>query len=987
MNFIRNALAVALLALACGVLRAQEYSFHYFGASDGLTNLTIREIYQDHSGFLWVSTENGIFRYDGERFEEFGPDKGIPSTTAVGLGDAPDGTLLAGGSFGLYHLRGNRFEELKLGFKTVSWAQGIQSDGKGHTYVGTDTGLVVLSTNPNSAGFQVRTIPQPAGVTGSGAFGVLVDGDTVWYGCGLELCRINAQKTEVFGKDAGLPERACITIRKDHDGNVWVREGKLGAFELPAGQTRFRRPDSPLPVESLGGIAGTDAEGRILLPSAEGLLIRDKEGWQKIDRSVGLRGAVYSVFEDRQHSLWIGLAGRGLAQWRGYRQWTGYSTASALGSDLAYEVLPRPDGSLLVGTEGGLYHGQPQGFAMNWTKVASLGSSPVHSIQVAPGGDLWVGTEARGAARIHSADSSVTWFGDKQGLTGKEAYVLRFDRLHRLWAATEAGLFMSLPPYQRFTRIPELPAGRFWAIAEASDGNLWAGGAGGLFVCVRGVWKNIMSADSLNDREVTSLGAGADGVMWVGYRPGGGIDRVHLSPGGIQIDKGVQRRGTNGIVYFLDFDAHGRLWAGTERGVDVWDGSRWSHYDMRDGLAWDDCDLNGFAAQADGTVWIGTSGGLSRFTPNLHKELSSPPEVVFTRLTMGNKDVSGLSKPSLGAPSNSVIAQFAAPGARNQNAVLFRYRLMGAQTVWTETTERKLQFAQLATGAYRLEIEAKDLDGEWTGRRAEFPFVILPPWYLSWWFIGTCSLLLASVITGVVRWRMLRAKKRERELVLLVDEKTQDLRKANEELKRLSFTDPLTGLANRRVFNQTLERECSRIRRTGAAVSLLMLDVDYFKALNDSQGHLKGDEYLVIIAAELARLAKRQPDLAARCGGEEFAVILTGTSGADARQLGEEARQAIEALQLPHWASSVAPFLTVSIGIATGVTGGWTTPDALVAAADQALYAAKRSGRNRVVVAMDEAEQTNALHVANSILFDDSPRVADRVETSSSTGL
>ena len=971
MNFIRNALAVAVLVFASAVLCAQEYSFHYFGASEGLTNLTIREIFQDHSGFLWVSTENGIFRYDGEHFEEFGPDKGIPSTSAAGLGDAPDGTLLAGGNFGLYHLRGNRFEKLNVPFKTVSWAQGVQSDGKGHTYIGTDTGLVVLSTAPNQDGFQVRAIPQPAGVTGTGAFGVLMDGDTVWYGCGLELCHKTSQGTAVFGKEAGLPERACLTIRKDRDGNLWVREGKLGAFELPAGQTRFRRPDAPTPVDSLGGIAGTDVDGRILLPSAEGLLIRDKDGWQKIDRSVGLRGAVYSVLEDRRHSLWIGLAGRGLAQWRGYRQWTGYSTASGMGSDLVYEVLPRPDGSLLVGTEGGLYRGQPQGFAMAWTKVASLGSSPVHSLQIAPGGDLWVGTESHGAARVHSADGSVTWFGEKQGLSSKDAYVLRFDRLHRLWAATEAGLFVSQPPYQRFTRVTELPANRVWAIAEASDGGIWAGGAGGLFLCVGGVWKNIMPADSLNDKEVTSLGAGADGVMWVGYRPGGGIDRVHLSPGGIHIEKGVQRPGTNGIVYFLDFDTQGRLWAGTERGVDVLDGSRWSHYDMRDGLAWDDCDLNGFAAQAGGTVWIGTSGGLSRLQPNLRKELNSPPEVVFTRLTMGNTDVSGLSKPSLAASSNSLIAQFAAPGARNQNAVSFRYRLKGAHAAWTETTERKLQFAQLATGTYRLEVEAKDVDGEWSERRATFSFVILPPWYLSWWFIATCALIPASMVTAVVRWRMLRTNKRERELVRLVDERTQDLREANEELQRLSFTDPLTGLANRRVFNQTLDRECSRIRRTGSPVSLLMLDVDHFKALNDSQGHQKGDEYLVTVAAELMRVAKRQPDLAARCGGEEFAIILTGTSGEDAEQLGEEVRQAIQALQLPHWASSVAPFLTVSIGIATGVTGGWMTPEALVAAADRALYAAKRSGRNRAVVAMDEAVQANAIHVANGILLND----------------
>ena len=968
MNIIRNALFVALLAFACGVLRAQEYSFRYFGVNEGLTNLTVREIYQEHSGFLWVSTEHGLFRYDGERFEAFGPDQGIPFTPATGLGDAPDGTLLAGGNFGLYHLRGNHFEKLKVPFKTISWAQGVQADGKGHTYLGTDAGLMVLSANAGQSGFQVRSIPQPAGVTGTGAYGVFVDGDTVWYGCGLELCRIDPHGTAVFGKQAGVPEAACLMIHKDHDGNLWLREGKRGAFELPAGQAKFIRPDSPVPVETLGGVAGTDADGRILLPSSQGLLIRDKNGWQKIDRSVGLRGSVFSAFEDRQNNLWMGLAGRGLAQWRGYRKWTTYSTSSGLGDDLVYEVLPRADGSLWAGTESGMYVGQQRDFKMTWSRIAGFGDSAVHSLQLAPNGDLWVGTEAHGAARTRSADHSITWFGEKQGLTGKDAYTLRFDRSHRLWAATEAGLFVSMPPYERFTLIPELPINRIWAVAEASDGTIWTGGAGGLFSFVHGVWKHFTSADGLTTTEVMSLAAGANGTMWVGYRIGG-IDRLRPSPdGGIKIDKGVQRRGTNGLIYFLNFDTRGHLWAGTEHGVDVWDGARWIHYDTRDGLAWDDCDLHAFATGANGTVWVGTSGGLSRFQPRPVSALDEPPQVVFTHLMMGQKDVFGQNNPAFAAPSNSLTAQFAAPGARSQHAVVFRYRLEGAQAVWTETSERKLQFAQLASGAYRLEVEAKDGDGEWSEQRAEFPFVILPPWYLSWWFIGICALIPASMITATVRWRMSIARKRERELVRLVDEQTQDLRKINEELQRLSFTDPLTGLANRRVFNETLERECTRIRRTGSAVSLLMLDVDHFKALNDSQGHQKGDEYLVIVAAELARLARRQPDLAARCGGEEFAVILTGTSGADAKQLGEEARQAIEALQLPHWASSVAPFLTVSIGIATGVTGVWMTPDELVAAADRALYAAKRSGRNRVMVASDEAVQANSTPVANGIL-------------------
>jgi ligand-binding sensor domain-containing protein len=132
----------ALLLLTSGVLHAQEYNFRNFGVTEGLNNLAIRQIYQDRVGFIWVSTENGIFRYDGERFEAFGPEQGILPTSGTAFGDAPDGSLLVGGDFGLYQLSGNRFEKLPVVFKTVSWAQGIRSDGKGHTFIGTDSGLV-----------------------------------------------------------------------------------------------------------------------------------------------------------------------------------------------------------------------------------------------------------------------------------------------------------------------------------------------------------------------------------------------------------------------------------------------------------------------------------------------------------------------------------------------------------------------------------------------------------------------------------------------------------------------------------------------------------------------------------------------------------------------------------------------------------------------------------------------------------------------------
>jgi len=156
------------------------------------------------------------------------------------------------------------------------------------------------------------------------------------------------------------------------------------------------------------------------------------------------------------------------------------------------------------------------------------------------------------------------------------------------------------------------------------------------------------------------------------------------------------------------------------------------------------------------------------------------------------------------------------------------------------------------------------------------------------------------------------------------------------------------------VDDQALGWECARVERMNSVGSLLSIDIDHFKILNDTQGHLRGDECLVAVSAELARLCRRRLDLAARCGGEEFAMILPLTKSADAERIAESVRQAIADLKIPNPASPVAPYLTVSVGVATATWEWRCTREALLAAADRALYAAKKSGRNRVCVAERE---------------------------------
>lgn len=178
-----------------------------------------------------------------------------------------------------------------------------------------------------------------------------------------------------------------------------------------------------------------------------------------------------------------------------------------------------------------------------------------------------------------------------------------------------------------------------------------------------------------------------------------------------------------------------------------------------------------------------------------------------------------------------------------------------------------------------------------------------------------------------------------------------------ESLRARSYVDGLTGIANRRHFDVALERELRRAQRNGGALALLLMDIDSFKAYNDHFGHQEGDACLTTVAQALAGMLKRPADVAARYGGEEFAAILPDTTPEQARAHANAIRAHVAALELPHAPAAVRPYVTLSIGVACFDRERLNEAPALIEAADKALYAAKRGGRDRVVVDGDAAQQ------------------------------
>jgi len=183
-----------------------------------------------------------------------------------------------------------------------------------------------------------------------------------------------------------------------------------------------------------------------------------------------------------------------------------------------------------------------------------------------------------------------------------------------------------------------------------------------------------------------------------------------------------------------------------------------------------------------------------------------------------------------------------------------------------------------------------------------------------------------------------------------------ELNKTKRELEKISLTDALTGLANRRHFDFYLEQEWSRALRQSQPISMVMLDIDSFKAFNDAYGHPRGDQCLKQVAQTLEQVVRRPTDLVARYGGEEFALVLPDTE--DAAAVAEACRVAIQALGIAHEFSDVAPVITISAGVCSLVPTTKTSPALLIQQADDALYKAKEVGRNQVL----QAVQTSPEH-------------------------
>jgi diguanylate cyclase (GGDEF)-like protein len=279
------------------------------------------------------------------------------------------------------------------------------------------------------------------------------------------------------------------------------------------------------------------------------------------------------------------------------------------------------------------------------------------------------------------------------------------------------------------------------------------------------------------------------------------------------------------------------------------------------------------------------------------------------------------------------------PGAR------FRYRLSQIAPAFSDWSDRDLTIRGLDPGEYLFEVEGQLP----SGRRIEplrVRLLVTPRWFEEPVLRGMLLLALVGAAVWVSRVvgrrRVRRVEVQNRQLEQRIADRTLELERANSRLAEMAVEDPLTGTHNRRALEQALGREWARCAEQGLPLAALMIDVDHFKRFNDHHGHLEGDRVLIEVAALLRTELNTPVEILARYGGEEFTLLLPGATLEAAARRAELLRDTVERARAG---------VTVSVGVAVAWPSGAELPSSLMRSADQALYEAKRQGRNRVVCA------------------------------------
>jgi len=969
-------------------------------STTALPGAPILAIAQDHEGFLWIGTEDGVSRWDGYSFRTYRAEPGnsgtLPDNYIQSLYvDARDTLWIATLSGGLSRYDRGRdcFISYATGPNGLSSVDilGVTDDGMGGVWVATNRGVDEVNPERGVIKHLRHDGTDPSSLPDDRVLAVLRDSQGHLF-IGMNSGLVRQDTPAAAFKKVSLPssrgESPVVTcLREDRTGRIWVGT-KLGAYVIRPGASP---PDSMLlkvtgsETEWIESMAegrngemwlGTYGDGILVVDSATRAVVRHIRHDPLLPQSLD-EDTLWSIYRDRVGDMWVGT-NRGLSRYDPNQSailslFGAVSRTQGISDGDVESVLPMPDGRLWLGLGAkgvdildpvaGRIRSMRKGIDPSG-KTVEL--SEVRDLVSTRQGEVFLCTRT-GLYRKGVTDSLPVRIALPKGLSTRalaispETGTLWLGSLDDgLWSMKVQRAGNSIT--QRYPGSDKLTDPRISVIAVAAPGSIWVGTFNGLnhldlaSGSVEKIRADPKTTDTIAAPYVSALMTDRQGRLWVGMQDGGISILDNRGPDGrphfrhLGLSEGLPNLNIDKILQAPS----GAVWAATDDGLAVIDPIHLSVRALKqaEGAFISAYWINAGAAIPDGLLAFGGSGGLTLVRPDRLRSYDERSPVVVTSVLVGGKALpwgrfnGNASSEQIVIPANgnSMAVEFSTLDYAAPERNRYAWQLEGYDPSWNETdaAHRVATYTNLPPGRYVLHLRGANRDGVWAEETLLLPITVQPHWFQTLWFRFVELLVASGVVFAFLQVRTSYLRRRQRELEQQVASQIAELRERERQLEQMAYFDFLTGLPNRRAFLDQFNHLSLLIQRQGGMFALLLVDLDQFKQINDSFGHDAGDA-LLIESAQRFRSAVRESDYVFRLGGDEFALLLINAG--DTASVEACCHKIIEGFIAPVLFDAVEMRTSPSIGIALFPADGITI-DGLYKVADIALYEAKRSGRN-----------------------------------------